>query len=90
MDHRSSTNPTIVNGVEIRGKVLLKNSDVITIGGRSFLFTSGDEEQDKTFQLPHSSLLKEDKQLPASALPSRVSPVTINAISVPRGRSSWP
>ena len=95
MDHLSSTNPTIVNGEEIRGKVLLKNSDVITIAGRSFLFKSGDEDEDKTLQLPHASLLKEDNsdktlQLPASALPSRVSPVRIKAISAPWARSSWP
>jgi antigen KI-67 len=41
LHHLSSSNPTILNGAEVSNLVCLKNRDVITIGGRNFLFQSG-------------------------------------------------
>ena len=60
------------------GRVLLRNRDVITIGGRSFLFRGNDDDDETTVRLPYdaSHLQAKDKsdvtlQLPIpSAVPS--------------------
>ena len=62
--------------------MLLRSRDVITIGGRSFLFRANDEEDEKTVRLPHDSayLQAKDKSDATLQLPVPPAKTSLKAV----------